>query len=96
MEVLREIINSDKLKSLFTVPKSMENMEVEVIVLPLMDKGKMKSDVDAALKSITGVIRDEGMTLEDYRKERLEKYAGIKSYLTEAGAGDIIHSNKRE
>lgn len=77
MEVLREIINSNKLKSLFTVPKSMENMEVEVIVLPLMDKGKMKSDVDAALKSITGVIRDEGMTLEDYRKERLEKYAGI-------------------
>ena len=37
MEVLREIINSDRLKTLFAVPKSMENMDVEVIALPLAD-----------------------------------------------------------
>lgn len=79
MEVLRKIVNSDRLKTLFTVPKSMENMEVEVIVLPLADKRKQKREVDveAALKSITGIIPDEGMSLEDYRNERLGKYAGI-------------------
>ena len=79
MEVLREIINSDRLKTLFTVPKSMENMDVEVIVLPLADKRRQKREVDveAALKNITGIIQDEGMSLEDYRFERLEKYAGI-------------------
>lgn len=40
MEVLREIreiINSNRLKTLFAVPKSMENMDVEVIALPLSD-----------------------------------------------------------
>ena len=79
MEVLREIINSDRLKTLFTVPKSMENMDVEVIVLPLADKRRQKREVDveAALKNITRIIQDEGMSLEDYRNERLEKYAGI-------------------
>ena len=79
MEVLREIINSDRLKTLFTVPKSMENMDVEVIVLPLADKRRQKREVDveAALKNITGIIQDEGMSLEDYRNERLEKCAGI-------------------
>lgn len=59
MEVLREIINSDRLKALFAVPKSMENMDVEVIVLPLADKREQRKEVDAeaALKSITGIIR---------------------------------------
>lgn len=77
MEVLREIINSDRLKPLFAVPKSMENMDV--IVLPLADKRKQQREVDveAALKNITGIIRDEEMSLDDYRNERLEKYAGI-------------------
>lgn len=36
-EVLREIINSNRLKTLLAVPKSMENMDVEVIALPLAD-----------------------------------------------------------
>ena len=57
----------------------MENMDVEVIVLPLADKRKQQRDVDveAALKNITGIIQDEGMSLDDYRNERLGKYAGI-------------------
>lgn len=52
---------------------------MEVIVLSLTDTRKQKKEVDveAALKNITGVIRDEGLSLEDYRNERLEKYAGI-------------------
>lgn len=64
MEVLREIINSDRLKPLFAVPKSMENMDVEVIVLPLADKRKQQREVDveAALKNITGIIQDEEMS----------------------------------
>ena len=79
MEVIREIINSDRLKTLFAVPQSMENMDVEVIVLPLADKRKQQRDVDveAALKNIPGIIQDEGMSLDDYRNERLGKYAGI-------------------
>ena len=51
---------------------------MEVIVLPLADKRKQRKEVDveAALKNITGIIRDEGMSLDDYRNERLENYAG--------------------
>ena len=79
MEVLREVINSEKLKPLFAVPKSMENMEVEVIVLPLADRSKQKRviDVELALDSITGILKEEGMSLKDYRDERLGKYANI-------------------
>lgn len=53
-----------KFKTLFTVPKSMENMDVEVIVLPLADRRKQKkvADVEAVLKNITGIIPEEGMS----------------------------------
>lgn len=56
-------------------------------MLSLRDRRKQKKEVDveAALKNITGVIRDEGLSLEDYRNERLEKYAGIDGY--ECGFG---------
>lgn len=81
MEILREIINSDMLNPLFAVPKSMENMEVEVIVLPLADKKKKEVDVEAALKNITGIIWDEGMSSDDYRNERLFICVSSNGYL---------------
>lgn len=77
MEVLREIINSNKLKALFSVPKSMEDMEVEVIVLPLRYKNLSQKDVTNILESITGIISDTGKTLEEYRLERLAEHESI-------------------
>lgn len=79
MEVLREVINSNKLKTLFSIPKHMENMEVEVIVLPLRDKNSNTNEKDVidTLKSITGIIPDTGKTLEDYRTERLREHESI-------------------
>lgn len=79
MEILRKVINSDKLKDLFSIPESMEGSDVEVLVFPIKDRVLFKktSDIETILNSITGIIQDEGMSLNDYREERLKKYAGI-------------------
>ena len=33
-----------------------------------------KEDVEAIVRSLTGIIPDKGKTLEEYRNERLKKY----------------------
>lgn len=37
------------------------------------DKKNQGSDVHTVLENITGIIQDEGKSLDDYRLERLEK-----------------------
>ena len=60
---------------------------MEVIVPPLADKRKQKRevDVDVALKNITGIIQDEGMSLDDYRIEKREKYVDVDWYERDIG-----------
>lgn len=42
------------------------------------DKKNQGSDVHTVLENITGIILDEGKSLDDYRLERLEKKNGIR------------------
>lgn len=42
------------------------------------DKKNQGSDVHTVLENITGIIQDEGKSLDDYRLERLEKKTGIR------------------
>ena len=70
MEVVRKIVDAKKLMSVIPLPETMRNRRVEVIVLPAEEQ-KVSED------SLVGVIRDTGMTLEDYRAERLGKYENL-------------------
>ena len=52
---------------------------MEVIVLPdekqkVSENLKKSSNIEFLVDSLVGVIRDTGMTLEDYCAERLGKY----------------------
>lgn len=42
------------------------------------DKKNQGSEVHTVLENITGIIQDEGKSLDDYRLERLEKKTGIR------------------
>lgn len=42
------------------------------------DKKNQRNDAHTLLENITGIIQDEGESLEDYRLERLEKKTGIR------------------
>ena len=58
---------------------SITDRRVEVIVLPdeeqkVSENLKKSSNIEFLVDSLVGVIRDTGMTLEDYRAERLGKY----------------------
>ena len=55
---------------------------MEVIVLPAEEQKvsenlKKSSNIGSLVDSLVGVIRDTGMTLEDYRAERLGKYESL-------------------
>ena len=61
---------------------SITDRRVEVIVLPdeeqkVSENLKKSSNIEFLVDSLVGVIRDTGMTLEDYRAERLGKYESL-------------------
>ena len=78
MEVVRKIVDAKKLMSVIPLPETMRNRRVEVIVLPAEEQ-KVSENLKKSgnIESLVGVIRDTGMTLEDYRAERLGKYENL-------------------
>ena len=61
---------------------SIPDRRVEVIVLPAEEQKvsenlKKSGNIESLVDSLVGVIRDTGMTLEDYRAERLGKYENL-------------------
>lgn len=81
MEVVRQFIDAEKLMSVISLPKSLQNSRLEIIVLPAenvkserTDTGKPASFISDIVDSLTGIIPDNGKSLEDYRAERLRKY----------------------
>ena len=58
---------------------------MEGIVLPdekqkVSENLKKSSNIEFLVDSLVGIIRDTGMTLEDYRAERLGKYESLDWY----------------
>jgi hypothetical protein len=83
MEVLRKIIDSKALETLFPLPKSFRNKDIEIILLPVNKKeGKpyvTRQMIDEMLpgsitQSLMGAIPSSPISLEDIRSERLQKY----------------------
>jgi len=81
MEVVRQFIDAKKLMSVIPLPKALQNSRLEIIILPAEDKESDQSisadktvRVNSIVDSLVGIIPDNGMTLEDYRAERLSKY----------------------
>ena len=77
MEVVRKIVDAKKLMSVIPLPETMRNRRVEVIVLPAEEQKvsenlKKSGNIESLVDSLVGVIRDTGMTLEDYRAEGWE------------------------
>lgn len=82
MEVVRKIVDAKKLMSVIPLPETMRNRRVEVIVLPAEEQKvsenlKKSGNIESLVDSLVGVIRDTGMTLEDYRAEKLGKYENL-------------------
>jgi hypothetical protein len=86
MEALRKIIDSKALETLFPLPKSFQNKDIEIIILPVNKKeGKpyvTRQMIDEMLpgsitQSLIGAVPSSNISLEDIRLERLQKYESI-------------------
>jgi len=83
MEMIREIIDSNLLNGVISLPKYFQNKKVEVIIFIKEEEKNLPSltkvDIDAMLKgsvteSLIGILPNSGKSLDDYREERLKKY----------------------
>ena len=80
MEVIRKFVDARKLMPIISLPETMQNRKLEVIILPAEERENVRyknQDIENIVDSLTGSIPDNGMTLEDYRAERLSKYKNI-------------------
>ena len=76
MEVVRHFLDADALKSIISLPDSFRGRRLEIIVLPASDEppAKDRTRVEEILHTLSGAIPDTGLTLDEYRAERLKKY----------------------
>ena len=83
MEAVRQVIDSQLLNGVISLPKGFWNKKVEVIVFLNEEKPVLPSltlgDIDNMLEgsvteSLIGILPHSDMSLEDYRSERLKKY----------------------
>jgi hypothetical protein len=81
MEALRKIIDSKVLETLFPLPKSFRNKDIEIIILPVNKKeekpyvtGQMIDEMlsGSITQSLIGAIPSSDISLEDIRLERLQ------------------------
>lgn len=89
MEAIRQIIDSNLLNGVISLPKDFQNKKVEVIVLLTEEKFGLPQltqltmeDIDEMLKgsvteSLIGILPNSNKTLEEYQAERLSKYERI-------------------
>jgi hypothetical protein len=86
MEALRKIIDSKALETLFPLPKSFRNKDIEIIILPVNKKEEKphvsRQMIDEMLpgsitQSLIGAIPFSNISLDDIRLERLQKYESI-------------------
>lgn len=80
MEVVRKIVDAEKLVSVMTLPKTFRNRRLEVLVLPIeetVETEQRQEEINKIVDSLVGIIPDSGMDMNDYRAERLKKYESI-------------------
>ena len=83
MEAVRQVIDSNLLRGVVSLPKSFQQKKVEIIIFVKEEENTLptftKSDIDSLLsgsitESLIGVLPRSNKTLDDYRSERLAKY----------------------
>ena len=83
MEAIKQIIDSKLLNGVISLPKNFQNKKVEVIIFLSEEKKTMPKLTmdeinemfkDSITESLIGSVPQSNKTLEDYRKERLNKY----------------------
>lgn len=82
MEAVRQVVNSNSLDGIVTLPKPFHNKKVEIIITLIDDSVTptiTKSDIASLLSGsvtemLVGAIPNTGKSLNDYRSERLSKY----------------------
>ncbi len=80
MEVIRKYIDAENLLSIMTLPETFKNRRLEVIILPAEEETKKKkkeSDIDQAIQALAGAVPYTGLSLEELREERLNKYEDL-------------------
>ncbi|GHT64092.1 hypothetical protein AGMMS50239_21160 [Bacteroidia bacterium] len=86
MEALRRIVDTDTLKTLLSLPESFRSKQVEIIVLPVVENKRSpqltKSAIDNMLQdsitqSLIGSVPLSNISLDDIKKERLQKHENI-------------------
>ena len=86
MEAVRQVINSDLLQGVISLPKSFRQRTVEIIIFVQEEKSTLpsftKNDIDSLLsgsitESLIGALPASNKTLDDYRSERLAKYEAV-------------------
>jgi hypothetical protein len=83
MEYVREIIDSNVLDQVLTLPRSFHNRKVEILVFPVHDQEK-KINIDtrkinelmegSITQSLIGAVPHPEITLDEIRSLRLQKY----------------------
>jgi hypothetical protein len=76
MEFVREIIDSNALDQVLSLPQSFHNHKVEILVFPVQDRKKQLNDLmeGSITQSLIGAIPHADMSLDDIRALRLKKY----------------------
>lgn len=75
MEAVRRFVDAEELMSILALPEKYRNHKLEIIVIPSEEKHiTEKTEKSRILKSLAGSIPNTNLTLEELRKERLEKY----------------------
>lgn len=75
MEVVRKFVNADELLSIIQLPETLKNRKLEIIILPAEEAVEVErkdNEVEEIVDSLTGILPDLGMTLDDCRTERLK------------------------
>jgi len=85
MEFIREIIDSNMLDQVLTLPPSLQDRKVEILVFPVQDREK-KINIDneklhdlmegSITQSLIGAVPHPDITLNEIRSLRLQKYDG--------------------
>jgi hypothetical protein len=84
MEALRKIIDGKALETLFSLPKSFRNKDIEIIILsvnkkeekPYVTRQMINEMLPGSItQSLIGAIPSSDILLEDIRLERLQKYS---------------------
>ncbi len=79
MEVVRQIMDAKKLMPVIALPDGLCNSKVEIIILPAEEPlvDKKAAETEKIVDFLSGIIPDQGKTLDEYRMERLSKYESV-------------------